>query len=279
MSSLVINVAKAILPRQARAPLRHGWMMLQAALSSPGNRVIYLRAKHERRRLDPNSVLPRQGGYPRAGGRMFNYNHALVPNPYVAELESRSPDIDAAIANTGLTIGYPAWNLLYYALLCSLGVERREVSVVETGTNHGFSTILLAQALKDTGARGILRTVDIDPDRVEIARQNVARAGLSEWVEFHVQDSLQFLSQLVKEVPCIDFAFLDGSHEWSHVTKEFGIIYPRIVACKGKVYLDNTRSGGVAVAMQFIRQAYGGNFVEFNNCSWSPPGNAIWQPD
>jgi predicted O-methyltransferase YrrM len=273
MSSLAVNIAKAVLPRQARAPLRAGWMMLQATLSAPGNRMTYLRARKAR-----GAALETDGPEERVR-RMFHYNHALVPNPYVAELESRSPDIDAAIAHTGLTIGYPAWNLLYYSLLCSLSAARRELFVIETGTNHGFSSIVMAQALKDIGARGILRTVDIDADRVEIARQNVARAGLSDRVQFHVEDSLQFLSRVVREVPHIDFAFLDDLHEWSHITKEFGIIYPRVVACRGKVYLDNTLEGGVAVAMRYIRHAYGGNFVEFNHCSWSPPGNAIWQPD
>jgi predicted O-methyltransferase YrrM len=274
MSSLVLNVAKAILPHQARAPLRSGWMMLQATLSAPGNRMTYLRARKERSAASL-AMAAAEGGV----RRMFGYDPALIPNSYVAELESRSPDIDTAIANTGLTIGYPAWNLLYYSLLCSLSAARREVIVVETGTNQGFSTILMAQALKDSGARGILRTVDIDPERVALARQNVVRAGLADRIEFHVEDSLKYLSRLVKEVPQIDFAFLDGSHEWSHVTKEFGIIYPRVVACRGKVYFDNTQQGGVAVAMRFIRRAYGGNFVEFNNCSWSPPGNAIWQAD
>jgi predicted O-methyltransferase YrrM len=267
-------MAKAVIPPTTRASLRHGWMILQATLSAPANRLAYLRARTARNGAHPSHLLPTEGVR-----RMFNYDHALVPNPYIARLEARSPDIDAAIANTGLTIGYPAWNLLYYSLLCSLQGERREVVVVETGTNQGFSTIILAQALKDSGARGVLRTVDIDPDRVEIARQNVAEAGLTGRVEFHVGDSLAFLTRLASEVPSIDFAFLDGNHEWSHVTREFDIIYPVVVAGRGKVYLDNTQSGGVAIAMEYIRRAYGGNFVEFNNCSWSPPGNAIWQPD
>jgi predicted O-methyltransferase YrrM len=251
-------------------------MMLQATLSSPRNFLTYLRAKRQRTHLLVRGIRQSDPGLPR---RLFQYNHALLPNPYVAELEARSPDIDTAVVHTGLTIGYPAWNLLYYSLLCSLAGETREVVVVETGTNHGFSTILIAQALKDAGVRGRLRTVDIDAHLVEIARQNVARAGLSERVGFHIEDSLEFLSRLVQEVSYIDFAFLDGNHEWSHVTREFEIIYPRIVACKGKVYFDNTQSGGVAVAMDYIRKAYDGNFVEFTQCSWSPPGNAIWQPD
>ena len=35
-------------------------------------------------------------------------------------------------------------------------------------------------------------------------------------------------------------------------------------------------SGGIGTLS--IRAEYGGSVVEFANCSWSPPGNAIWQP-
>jgi predicted O-methyltransferase YrrM len=148
---------------------------------------------------------------------------------------------------------------------------------METGTNHGVSTIVLAQALKDAGRCGVVRTVDIDPGVVEIARANVARAGLSEYVEFHVEDSLKYLERLASEVSAIHFAFLDGNHEYDHVRKEFGIIHARVAACRGKVYFDNTTAGGVARALRYIRVAYGGNLIEFENCSWCPPGNAIWQ--
>jgi predicted O-methyltransferase YrrM len=177
-------------------------------------------------------------------------------------------------------MGYPAWNLLYYAALCSLGGRGAgEVSVVETGTNRGFSTIVLAQALVDGGFDGVVETVDIDPEVVEIARANVAAAGLAERVRFHVGDSLARLREIVSRRERIDFAFLDGSHEDAHVRAEFAILHPTIVASRGIVYFDNTVSGGVARALDHIRHAYPGNLVEFRNCSWAPPGNAIWQPD
>lgn len=175
-------------------------------------------------------------------------------------------------------MGYPSWNLLYYALLCSLPPEVREPVIVETGTNQGFSTIVMAQALKDLGARSVVRTVDIDPDVVAIARANVAKAGLSDYVEFHVEDSLKYLKRVVQEVRAIHFAFLDGNHAYDHLRKEFSILHPRVAACRGKVYFDNTTAGGVARALRYIRVAYGGNLIEFENCSWQPPGNAIWQP-
>jgi len=211
--------------------------------------------------------------------RMFEYDHTLLPNRYLAELEARSNNLVETVKNTGLSMGYPSWNLLYYMLLCSLSPKKREVIIVETGTNQGFSTIVLAQALKDAGVQGIVHTVDIDERMVERAKENLAKAGLSQYVKFNVQDSLQYLKQLVSEVEYIDFAFLDSSHNYDHVRKEFKIVYHRVVACNGKVYFDNTTSGGVAKAIRYIHENHGGNMIEFANCSWSPPGNVIWQPE
>lgn len=211
--------------------------------------------------------------------RQFDYDSTLLPNDYLAEMDAKSSDVDDALSDTGYSVGYPAWNLLYYALYTSLHfAHERPPVIVETGTNHGFSTIILAQVLKDLDINAKIVTVELHADICDIARKNVADAGLSDYVNFNVGDSLVFLENYVRHVAHIDFAFLDGNHEYQHVRREFDIIYPRIVAAKGKVYLDNTAEGGVKRAIDYIKRAYGGNVVEFLNCSWSPPGNAIWQP-
>jgi predicted O-methyltransferase YrrM len=214
---------------------------------------------------------------PSKSRRMFDYDRRLLVNPYLAEQEAATSDLESAIARTGFSLGYPAWNLLYYTLLCSLPRSGRPV-VVETGTNRGFSTIVLAQALRDAGTPSVVRTVDIDPEVVKLAEQNLARAGLSDLVRFSVQDSLQFLAALRAEVDQIDFALLDGDHSAEHVLAEFELVRPLVARCGGKVYFDNTSAGGVAEALRRIRATHGGNLVEFANCSWAPPGNAVWQP-
>jgi predicted O-methyltransferase YrrM len=222
--------------------------------------------------------LKRQFRDRHGNARQFQYNSELLPNQFLAEQDQLSRDAESAIRDTGYSIGYPAWNLLYYALYTSLHFsDSRKPVIIETGTNRGFSTIILAQVLKDLQIDGKIITVELDPATANIARENVAKAGLSNYVEFHVQDSLQFLREFVKTTDHIDFAFLDGNHQYEHVRQEFAIIYPRILACAGKVYLDNTASGGVARVLRHIKRAYGGNIVEFLNCSWGPPGNAIWQ--
>lgn len=270
MYTQIKNIARSLLPDWAKAIVFYG----SALLMYPKNRITYLKAQRDRETFYTNPEALQDSVF-----RIFEYNHSLLPNPYIARLESESHDFESAIPKTAHTVGYPSWNLLYYALLCSLPPNNQEVIVVETGTNYGFSAIILAQALKDMNRRGIVRTVDIDENLVRIAKRNVENAGLLEYVEFHVQDSRTYLSRVVKEVDHIHFAFLDSYHEDQHVRKEFSLIYPRIVACRGKVYFDNTVSGGVARALRFIKYAYGGNFIEFTNCSCAPPGNVIWQPD
>lgn len=179
------------------------------------------------------------------------------------------------LEDSELSIGYPGWNLLYFSLLCSIHPRQREAVVIETGTNRGGSTIVMAQAIKDLEIDAKVETVELDEALVEVAKGHVERAGLSEYVSFNAGDSLDFLAGISGEV---DFALIDDLHEYDHVVKEIDLICPK-VAPGGKAYFDNAGVGDVARAMGFLRETYGGDLVEFPNASWRPPGNAIWQPD
>lgn len=210
--------------------------------------------------------------------RIFDYDRRLLPNSYLAEVDSQCHDLRQAIMTSGLSVGYPAWNLLYYCLLCALPRDLSSPNVVETGTNLGYSTIVMAQVLKDRQLGCKLQTVDINPQITDIARSNIERAGLSEHVDFHSEDSLQFLQRYLANLDTVHFAFLDGNHEKEHVVKEFKILHPYLKPKLSTVYFDNTTKDGVAEAIQAITAEFGGNLVEFPNCSWGPPGNAVWQP-
>lgn len=267
-----LSYIKAQVPVKLKDSLKIALTDVVAFLTYPRNKIIWLRARSQRMRYQ-NKHISSEQNY-----RIYDYNYSLLPNAYLSTIEETNTDADS-IARTGHTIGYPSWNLLYYTLLCSLPTQNRDVVIIETGTNYGFSTIIMAQLLKDMKMSGVIRTVDIDENTVSLAKDHVAQAGLTDYVEFHAQDSTQYLASLVHELDYIDFAFLDGSHEYSDVTKEFSLIYPLIVACKGKVFFDNTNAGGVARALQYIKYAYGGHFIEFQRWSSSPPGNVIWQPE
>jgi predicted O-methyltransferase YrrM len=217
--------------------------------------------------------MPRR---PMKSRRRFDYDRRLLPNPYMAELEPEGVELDSAMRHSGLTIGYPAWNLHYFSLLCSVPPDRDDLVVIETGTNKGASTIAMAQALADSGTAAPLRTVELSDKLVAHAKENVERAGLSDRVEFHVGDGVEFLREVVERFGRVDFAFLDDHHGHEHVMRELETLCPH-VAPGGKVYLDNTTAGGVARALPLITARFGGSLVEFESCSWAPPGNAIWQ--
>jgi predicted O-methyltransferase YrrM len=77
-------------------------------------------------------------------------------------------------------------------------------SVLEVGTLGGYSTIWMARGLPDGGR---LVTLEIDPKHAEVARVNVAEAGLSGRVEIRVGAAADTLATLTDP---FDFVFIDA---------------------------------------------------------------------
>jgi predicted O-methyltransferase YrrM len=77
-------------------------------------------------------------------------------------------------------------------------------TILELGTLGGYSTIWLARAL---GPGGRVTTLEVEPKHAEVARENLARAGLAEVAEVRVGAALDTLPQL--DGP-FDFVFIDA---------------------------------------------------------------------
>jgi predicted O-methyltransferase YrrM len=69
-------------------------------------------------------------------------------------------------------------------------------AILELGTLGGYSTIWLARALPPGGR---LITLEADPRHAEVARANIARAGLAQVVELRLGPALDTLPQLAAE--------------------------------------------------------------------------------
>ncbi|MCR6644453.1 MAG: class I SAM-dependent methyltransferase [Terricaulis sp.] len=214
--------------------------------------------------------------------RRFDYDRALLPNARLRELEEGVNDLEAAKLRTGWTIGYPGWGLIYHALLNHLDWDRPNI-VIETGSNLGCSTIVLAQAVKDCPGGGHVHTIEIDAECMAKAEENVAAAGLSDFVTLHRGDSLETLPGVLAGVDEVRVAFLDGAHYEAHALGEFELVLPKL-SPTGIVLFDNTfgiREGEkderVFGALKKIRARHGGNLVNFERTSWNTPGLAIWQ--
>ncbi len=169
-------------------------------------------------------------------------------------------------------------------MLCS--VRKNEFNtIVETGSNLGCSTIILAQALKDSGYNGRVYSVEIVEENYKKAKENIEKAYLAELVDMYLDDSLNFISTFSPENRLITFAFLDGCNDEQHVFKEFSLIY-KYLDNKSIVFFDNTyliddnpKNSRVNGALKRIKAKYAGNLINFENTSWYTPGQAIWQKD
>lgn len=128
------------------------------------------------------------------------------------QLVPSDPALDAALAASAAA-ELPAINVapnqgkLLQLLAQSLGACR----ILEIGTLGGYSTIWLARALP---ADGRLVTLEADPKHADVARRNIANAGLSDIVELRVGPALDTLPPVADEgLGPFDLIFIDADKE------------------------------------------------------------------
>jgi len=214
--------------------------------------------------------------------RIFDYDKKLLPNAHLALLESQVDSTESARDKTGASIGFPGWGILYYLLLSHLDRERDEL-IIETGTNEGCTTIILAQALIDAKCPGKVATIELDPENIEKAKLNFERAGVEARINLHEGSSFDVLPKILSDRKDIRFAFLDASHFIDDVRREFEIVLPHL-ADDALVLFDNTykiarknEDQRVNGFLRSIKDQYGGNLINLEFVSWFTPGLAIWQ--
>jgi predicted O-methyltransferase YrrM len=213
--------------------------------------------------------------------RIFDYDKDLLPNEYVARMDSAT-NIEDAKTKTGFTIGYPGWGIIYHLLLGALSPTNKNV-IIETGTNWGMSTVFLAQALKDSGREGTVHTIEIEEENFEKAKQTFVEAEVGNYIKQYLGDSKAILPQVLDSVDLVDVAFLDGSHLYQDVMTEFELSLPRLKS-NSIVIFDNTyeiaeqgEDPRVNGALKEIQKVHGGNLINLEHVSWYTPGLAIWQ--
>jgi predicted O-methyltransferase YrrM len=115
-------------------------------------------------------------------------------------------------------------------------------SILELGTLGGYSTILLARALPPDGR---LITLELNPGYAEVARANIARAGLGERVELRVGPAADGLRDLIAEgAGPFDLVFIDAdkSSTPTYFELSLGLVRPG-----GIIVVDNVVRGGSLV--------------------------------
>src|SRR5665647_2006078 len=99
----------------------------------------------------------------------------------------------------------PMQGRLLQVLTQAAGARR----ALEVGTLAGVSTIWIARGL--TGPDAHLTTLEVDPRHAEVARANLARAGLADVVDVRVGPGVDSLAALADEgVQPFDLVFIDA---------------------------------------------------------------------
>jgi predicted O-methyltransferase YrrM len=155
------------------------------------------------------------------------------------QLVDSDQSLEAALKASSAA-GLPAINVTpgEGKLLWILARSVKARSILEIGTLGGYSTIWLARALP---AGGRVVTLELEPKHAEVARRNVARAGLSEKVEVRVGPALASLEALRGEHgPPFDLVFVDADKTE----------YPAYVAGSAPI----CRSGSLLVIDNVVRR-------------------------
>jgi predicted O-methyltransferase YrrM len=127
----------------------------------------------------------------------------LIPADAVLDAARKACE-DAGLPTIAVTASQ---GRLLHLLAKMLGVRR----ILEIGTLGGYSAIWMARALPEDGR---LVTLEFERKHFEVARANIARAGLSERVDQRLGAALDTLPVLEGEgAGPFDFVFIDADKE------------------------------------------------------------------
>jgi predicted O-methyltransferase YrrM len=110
----------------------------------------------------------------------------------------------------------------------------RATRILEIGTSNAYSTIWLADAARATGGRVV--TLEADPGKITLARENLRRAGCADRVDLIAGRAAETLATLTGP---FDFVFLDADRA-SYLTYLEAVL-PKVVP-GGLIVADNVTS-------------------------------------
>ena len=124
----------------------------------------------------------------------------------------------------------PETGRLLWILVRSSGARR----ILEVGTSNAYSTLWLADAARATGGR--VTTLEADPGKIALARENLRRGGCADLVEIVEGRAAEAIARLAGP---FDLVFLDADRA-SYLTY-LELVLPKIVP-GGLVVADNVTS-------------------------------------
>jgi predicted O-methyltransferase YrrM len=140
----------------------------------------------------------------------MNEERWAAVDEYIAELLVQSDAVLDSVLESATAAGLPAIHVSvaqgkFLNLVARIMQAQR---ILELGTLAGYSTIWLARALP---ANGKLITLEVDPQRAQIAKANFLKANLGDKIELRLGEALNTLPLLFEQnPPPFDLIFIDA---------------------------------------------------------------------
>lgn len=185
---------------------------------------------------------------------------------YIRDLVGKEDDVLKAAAHSVVEHGIPpiAVSVNQGKFLHIMALAVRAKKILEIGTLAGYSTIWMARALPPDGK---MISLEYDPRHAEVARKNIARAGLADRVEVRVGKAIDSLPLLEQERSGpFDMIFIDADkppykeyYEWAIRLSHPGtLIIADNVIREGKV-LDSRSDDDMVQGARRFNQAMSEN--------------------
>ncbi|HTU10761.1 MAG TPA: O-methyltransferase [Allosphingosinicella sp.] len=174
---------------------------------------------------------------------------------FTKRLIGSDPDLDAVLdanADAGLRPidVSPLQGKFLHLIARAIGARR----VLEIGTLGGYSTLWLARAV---GAEGKVVSLELQPRNAEIARANLARAGVGDRVEIRIGPALDLLHYVAGPFDLVfidaDKANQDAYLQWAlRLSRPGTVIIGDNVVRGGEVANPDTADPNVQGVQRFI---------------------------
>ena len=162
--------------------------------------------------------------------------------------------------------------LISSALQNYLDINIKNITILETGTARGFSSIIMSKILQKNNILGTVNTLDLIPHQKKVfgncfpavrlqrrlSRDEILKPYqmlVDKYIKFYDGDSMETLNNLTLER--IHFAFLDGHHIYTYVKFELEYVSQRQL------------SGDIIICDDYTKEQFPGivqaidEFIEF----------------
>ncbi len=139
-----------------------------------------------------------------------------------------------------------------YLFLYALARLLKPRKILEVGTNTGVSSIVFAEAMRESRILGTITTIDADRNVLKKARSQIERVNVGRYIDIVEGDSRGVLPGILEKKSPFDLCFLDGDHGFDTIRTELELVRHH---CRYILLHDSSLFEGVRRLLKEVRKS------------------------